>query len=263
MAPYRAKKRLGQNFLTNDKIINAIIEQIDPDHNDTIIEIGSGRGALTLPLAEKCRKLIAVEYDRDLIGYLEKLLEQYDNVDLIHSDFLEYEPTVSKYKLVGNLPYNISSPVIEWSIAHQNEIQSAYFMLQKEVAMRLTASEGSKDWSPLSIFTQLCYDVEFCFDISPKNFRPAPQVMSSLIKMMPKDKIEIKDFEFFEKVVRTSFKQRRKTLLNNIGQEFFDTSEKALEVIAQLGFDKTIRAEQVSIDQFLKLTELINLSKIN
>lgn len=263
MAPYRAKKRLGQNFLINDKIIEAIIEQIAPDMDDTIIEIGAGQGALTLPLADNCKKLYAVEYDRDLIGYLEKLLTDYKNVELIHKDFLAYQPTASKYKLVGNLPYNISSPVIEWAVAHQSEIVSAFFMLQKEVALRLTATEGMKDWSPLSIFTQLCFDVEMSFDISAKNFRPAPQVVSSLIKMKPKKQIEIENYDLFEKIVRASFRQRRKTLLNNLGSEFFTSTEQALTVFNQLGFDQKIRAEQISIELFLKLTEQINLAKIN
>lgn len=263
MAPYRAKKRLGQNFLVNDKIINSIIDQIDPEEDDVIIEIGSGRGALTLPLAENCHKLFAVEYDRDLIGYLEKLLAQYDNIELVHADFLEYQPNVKKYKLVGNLPYNISSPVIEWAVAHRDEIVEGCFMLQKEVALRLCASAGSKDWSPLSIFTRIFFEVELCFDISPKNFNPAPQVVSSLIKMKPKDQINIPNYNLFEKVVRASFKQRRKTLLNNLSSELFNSSEQAQSIIESAGFDPKIRAEQITIEQFLKLTELINLSKIN
>jgi 16S rRNA (adenine1518-N6/adenine1519-N6)-dimethyltransferase len=254
---YRAKKRLGQNFLKSSEVIDKIIESINLQPEDTIIEIGPGRGALTLPLAETGAKIIAVEYDRDLKGYLGKLLSKYSNVELIHGDFLEYVPTVIDYILVGNLPYNISSPVIEWATRNHNDIKDCYLMMQKEVADRLNSTPGSKDWSPLAIMTKIYFKVFSLFEIAPKHFKPQPKVTSSLVKLEPQEIKTNTDFRLFEKVVRYSFQQRRKTLMNNLVPTIIKTSDEANIIFDKLDLSSKSRAEQLTVEQFLNLTDLL------
>lgn len=256
MSGYRAKKRFGQNFLKSQDVIQKIIDAINPQEADRIVEIGSGRGAITLPLAESQATITAIEFDNDLIGYLTKLLSKFPNVEIVHQDFLQYEPDFKNYILVGNLPYNITTPVIEWSCKRFNEIQSAFFMTQKEVALRLSAEPNSKAWSPLAIFTQLYFEVDLLFDISAKHFSPPPKVESSLVKLQPKQSINIEHRELFEQVVRASFGQRRKTLLNNLTLSLIPKSDENISILKECGFDDKIRAEQVSLENFLKLTNL-------
>jgi 16S rRNA (adenine1518-N6/adenine1519-N6)-dimethyltransferase len=257
MGGYHAKKRLGQNFIKSSDIIDKIIHSINPQADDIIIEVGPGRGALTLPLAESGANIIAVEYDRDLIGYLSKLLSKYINIELIHGDFLDYVPTVTNYKLVGNLPYNISSPVIEWSTKNHNNIIECYLMMQREVAERLSSSPGSKNWSPLAIMTKMYFEISNLFDISPKHFNPPPKVTSSLVNLKPVDNKIKSNIHLFEKVVRCSFIQRRKTLLNNLVPTIIPTSDKANIIFEKLDIATKTRAEQLTIEQFLKLTDLL------
>ena len=262
MSRYRAKKRLGQNFLKTASVISKIIEAIAPQDKQHIIEIGSGRGALTLPLAESGVPLVAVEFDSDLIGYLTKLMEKYPHVTIVNLDFLTYEPEIENYTLVGNLPYNITSPVIEYACEHIDQIESAYFMTQKEVAVRVCSQPGTKDWSPLAIFSQLYFDINLLFDISPKHFSPPPQVTSSLIELLPKAKREIEQREVFTALVRQAFHQRRKTLLNNLVPAVTGDAEVVRKLLAQSELDEKVRAEQVSTEQFLTLTNLFVKHKL-
>ncbi len=262
MASYRAKKRFGQNFLKSQDVIQKIIDAINPRQGSRIIEIGAGRGAITLPLAESQAIVTAIEFDNDLIGYLTKLLSKHPNVEIIHQDFLLYEPDFDNYILVGNLPYNITTPVIEWACERRNDIQSAFFMTQKEVALRLSAKPGNKDWSPLAIFSQLYFDVELLFDISAKHFSPPPKVESSIVKLVPKADVEIEHPDLFEQVVRASFSQRRKTLLNNLTRSLIEKSDENIAILAECGLDEKVRAEQISIENFLKLTNLFVIRNI-
>ncbi len=262
MSGYRAKKRFGQNFLKSQDIIQKIIDAVHPQKKDRIIEIGSGRGAITLPLAESQATVTAIEFDNDLIGYLTKLLSKYPSVEIIHQDFLQYEPDFKNYKLVGNLPYNITTPVIEWACNRHKEIESAFFMTQKEVALRLAAQPHTKDWSPLAIFTQLYFDVELLFNISPEHFSPAPKVESSLIKLLPRQNKNIRYPDIFEQVVRTAFSQRRKTLINNLTVSLIPKSDDNISILKECGLSDKVRAEQISLENFLKLTNLFVLRNI-
>jgi len=255
---YRPKKRLGQNFLTDNRIASDVVDIIDPRPVDTIIEIGAGRGALTLPLARSGAKVIAVEIDRDLIGYLTRLLRGHDNVTIVNDDFVSYDPGrigVSRMKLIGNLPFNISSPVIEWAVQHHGRIDLACLMVQKEVAQRLASSPGTRGWSPIAIFTQLYYDLAYHFAVAPRYFRPAPKVSSAVIGLIPKRKVKIKRNLQFQKVVRHAFRQRRKLLVNNLASEIVPDADTARALLADLGWPGNIRAEQVSTQMFLQLTE--------
>ncbi len=262
MSRYHAKKRLGQNFLKSSTIIHRLIELIDPQPRQRIIEIGPGRGAITNALAESGAQVTAVEYDRDLIPYLTVLLENFRNVNLVQGDFLTYEPDFSGFKLVGNLPYNLSSPVIDWTVRHHGSLVAAYFMLQKEVANRLASSAGSKDWSPLAIFTQLHFTVRVCFDVSPQHFSPPPKVTSSVVSLIPKQSPLIKSYDRFERVVRQAFSQRRKTLLNNLVPSLVSETSVLTEVLEALQLDSRIRAEQITTEMFLELTNQLMARKI-
>ncbi|MFH2048135.1 MAG: 16S rRNA (adenine(1518)-N(6)/adenine(1519)-N(6))-dimethyltransferase RsmA [bacterium] len=260
MKGYHPKKRLGQNFLKSDDIIANIIQSLEPEENDTIVEIGPGRGSLTLPLAETGAFIYAIEFDKDIIGYLNKLLRKFINVKIINRDFLSFNPSelqLNKFKIIGNLPFNITSPVIEWITSHHDNIILAVLMVQKEMAERIAAVPGTKNWSPISIFTQMAFDVKLCFDISPKYFQPPPKVTSSLISLRPKEGKLIDNFDVFEKIVRASFKQRRKLLVNNLKDDIIKDQKLVDEIIEKTGLPLNCRAEQLTIDDFLKLTSII------
>jgi 16S rRNA (adenine1518-N6/adenine1519-N6)-dimethyltransferase len=255
---YRAKKRLGQNFLKSETVINRLIELVDPIRHSTIVEIGPGRGAITLPLAVAGATIAAVEFDRDLIPYLTKLLAKYGNVRIIHDDFLKCVPDDfgrEPFYLVGNLPYNITSPVVEWICRHRSRLLGACLMVQKEVALRLTATPPGKDWSPLSIFTQLYFAAEYCFQVAPSGFTPQPQVSSAVLRLVPAAARDIPHPCAFEAVVRQAFERRRKTLVNNLVPDIIPDSSAAVSLIGRLGWPANTRAEQLTTEQFLELTD--------
>ncbi len=257
MPGYHAKKRLGQNFLKSETIVRRIIETLDIRDGDTIVEVGPGRGALTLPMAAGGARIVAVEFDRDMMGYLGKLLRGHDNVSVVNADFLTFEPAehgVDRFKLVGNLPFNLSSPVMEWTARHVDRIDRAVFMVQKEVAERICGSPGGKDWSPLGIFTQLGYDARISFEVGPKNFSPPPKVMSAVIELTPRAEGTENVTPEFEQVVRASFRQRRKQLVNNLSPEPVADTGQLREILSELSLPANIRAEELSIDDFFNLT---------
>ncbi len=264
MGGYRAKKRLGQHFLTSDDIIRQIVDSISPKAGDRIIEVGPGRGALTVGLAESGAQVTAVEFDRDMIERLNDTVGKQPNVTIIQADFLMYEPNRAgfpSFKLIGNLPYNISSPVLDWCAHHTDRIDRAVFMVQREVAHRVASTPGGKDWSPLAIFMQLLFDIRLLFDVSPKHFTPPPEVWSTVFELVPKkSRIEVPDG--FEKLVRAAFAQRRKTLVNNLVPDIGPDAEQIRKILLEMSLTPTIRAEQLSIDQFLTLTGILRANRL-
>jgi 16S rRNA (adenine1518-N6/adenine1519-N6)-dimethyltransferase len=265
MPGYRAKKRLGQNFLKTQTVVDRVVSQIDASPDDSIIEIGPGRGALTLPLAESGATVHAVEYDRDLLGYLESLLSRFKNVHLHHQDFLEFEPDtagVKRFKLIGNLPYNITTPTIDWCLGYRDRIEVAVLMVQKELGARISGKPGSRNWSPLALFTQLVFEVEPCFDVSPQHFRPVPNVYSSVLRLTPRPAELGKYTPELDRVVRSSFRHRRKQLVNNLVPDLVPDAAAAREILAELDLDLKIRAEMLTLDQFLKLTSHLARRKL-
>lgn len=258
MAEYHAKKRLGQHFLTSEKIVTRMVDLIGPKADQTILEVGPGKGMLTLPLAESGANLWAVEFDRDLINPLERMLDKYPNTTLLNKDFLAFHPEdydLQRFVLVGNLPYNITSPIIDWCIRYFDRIQMAVFMVQREMAWRITGSPGSKDWSPLGIFTQIHYDATYCFDVPQHAFTPPPEVVSAVIKLEPWPVVPKFDLEKMEKVVRAAFTQRRKTLVNNLVPNIIADVARLKIILAELNLAENCRAEEISIAQFAKLSE--------
>ena len=260
MAPYHPKKRLGQNFLESEDVIRRVVELVDANAGATVIEIGPGRGALTLPLARTGVRLLAVEFDRDLISYLEKLTKKQINVEIINTDFLRYEPnpeSIPRFTLVGNIAYNITSPVLEWCARYRDRISRVVLMLQKELAARVCSKPGSRDWSPLAVFTQLYFDVRYCFDVPASSFRPEPKVSSAVITLSAMERAIKTDLSSMQRVVRAAFRHRRKLLMNNLIPDIIPSASVAGEIAAELSLSDTCRAEEMSIDLFLKLTDCL------
>ncbi len=257
MKGYRPKKRLGQNFLQSQLVVKKLVELIDPCADERIIEIGPGRGALTTVLASSGALITAVEFDRDLIGGLAKLTAPHSNVEILNQDFLKYEPSTGNFKLVGNIPFNITSPVIDWIVRHRSSVTRAVLMVQKELAERLAASPGSKNWSPMAIMTQLHFRVNICFDVAASSFKPPPKVVSSVIELVPVESRPMEQADFFEGLVRAAFSHRRKILINNLVPGFVKDKQAVADAIASLGLSGRVRAEELSTAQFLELTKLL------
>ena len=260
MAPYRPKKRLGQHFLNSPKDITRIVEVIDPRPDDTIIEIGPGKGILTIPLVESGAKVIAIEFDDSLVKYLIKTFKGKKNIRILNMDFLQFEADekLGQFKLAGNLPYNITSPILDWCLRYRNRVSRICFTVQKEIAERLSATPGNKNWSPISIFMQLHFDIKYHFKIPAGDFKPPPKVDSAVIELLPENKYDVENWALFEKVVRQSFRQRRKLLLNNLVPEVVDDVERLRKLFDKLGFSHKVRAEELSIIDFLKLTQSLS-----
>jgi 16S rRNA (adenine1518-N6/adenine1519-N6)-dimethyltransferase len=257
VSPYRAKKRLGQHFLKSDAIVARIVELADLRPSETVLEIGPGRGRLTLPLAETGARVVAVEFDRDLLGYLTKLISGYPNVEILHTDFLTMEPSahgLNQFTLVGNIPYNITSPVMAWCVRHQQRMRKGLLMVQKEMALRIAGKPGSKGWSPLAINTQVRFDVAVSLEVAARHFNPPPAVTSAVIELTPHTRPLGVPYEKLDRVTRAAFQQRRKMLVNNLAPELLSDPEAGREVLERLGLPTNVRAEQMTIEQFVRLT---------
>ncbi len=235
-----------------------MIDLLEINEFSRIIEIGPGRGSLSLPLAETGAQITGVEFDRDLQNYLKKLLRKHDNFEIVNEDFLNYEPSPGRFKIIGNIPYNITSPVIDWLVAHRDSIDLAALMVQREVADRVASSAGVRDWSPIAIFTQLAFKVQIAFEVPPSAFTPPPSVTSAVLLFSPHQSVWIPGNDLFEKLVRASFKQRRKTLVNNLVPGVIKDAKTAREMFREVGLPEKVRAEQVTIDQFKTLSELLD-----
>jgi 16S rRNA (adenine1518-N6/adenine1519-N6)-dimethyltransferase len=255
------RKALGQHFLTSRAVLKKIIAVISPQKDELIIEIGPGKGALTFPLAERSAKLIAIEKDTALIPFLREnakkniiILEQ----DVLRADFRKVfsaEPGFrGKVKLVGNLPYSISTPLLFKVLADKDLIPECIFLLQKEVAERVAARSGSKKYAPLSILFQFDYEVRLHFDVAPGAFSPPPRVQSTLVSLHKRagPLIPVSDRVGFHRFLRTAFGQRRKTLLNNLKNYPFAVAA-VKNAFSQLALSENVRAEQLPIDRLVEL----------
>ncbi len=252
-APHRARKRFGQHFLHDRNIIDKILRAIGINEDQHYLEIGPGRGALTFPLLQQCKKLTAIELDRDLIPLLNKEAVKYGELQVINSDILKFEfdslPEQS-YRVVGNLPYNISTPLMFHLLESVDKIQDMHFMVQKEVAQRIVAEVGSKNYGRLSIMMQYRCKCQYLFEVAPGSFTPPPKVDSAIIRLLPlaKPGFDVGDFAVFSSIVQTAFAQRRKTLSNSL------KSMVSPDVFERSGIDKQLRAENLSGEDFALLT---------
>lgn len=252
------KKRFSQVFLADKKIVRKIVNLLEISENDTVFEIGSGRGTLTKLIADTGAKLISFEIDRDLIDNLERKFKRFENVSIINRDFLETEPGKyfdGKFKLIGNIPYDITSPLLDWMIQYQELISLAVITTQKELAQRIASKPGSRSWAPISIFCQCAFEVQSVLDIPPKAFYPPPKITSSTMVFGPREKYQINDKAYFEKIVRQSFLHRRKQLVNNLTQLPEIERSRLEDVLSELKLDNNCRAEQIGIESFIRLAE--------
>lgn len=252
------RKRFGQNFLVDKNIIFQIINSINPKPDETLLEIGPGFGALTIPLLEVCKTLYAVELDRDVIPHLKLQAEGVGNLILHEGDILKFrfddlfaEP--KKIRCVGNLPYNISSPLIFHLLAQRQWISDMFFMLQKEMVDRIVAAPGSKDYGRISVMVQYFCKTEKLFGIGPAAFNPPPKVDSAMIRLIPYEILPVtaNDEIKFATIVREAFNQRRKTISNSLKGVLTPAQLLSLDI------DPKTRAEQLSVTDFVRMANLV------
>jgi 16S rRNA (adenine1518-N6/adenine1519-N6)-dimethyltransferase len=253
---HRARKRFGQNFLQDQGLINRLVQLINPKPDDNVVEIGPGQGALTAPLLDTLNKLDAVEIDRDLVAML---TEKFANQPLtIHeADALKFDfnalITGQPIRVIGNLPYNISTPLIFHLLDYQTAIKDMHFMLQLEVVERLAAKSSTKAYGRISVVCQYYCDIEQCFLVPPTAFNPQPKVMSAIVKLTPRPfKITVQNDDLFIRLVKACFAQRRKTLKNNL------KSILNREQMQQLDCDLSLRPEALTVEMYVKLTNTID-----
>jgi 16S rRNA (adenine1518-N6/adenine1519-N6)-dimethyltransferase len=255
---HRPRKRFGQNFLQDQSIIDAILRAIHPQATDNCLEIGPGLGAITKPLLKKLSKLTAIEIDTDLQAYLSAMPEGAGRLTLIGADALtvDYNAFGENLRVVGNLPYNISTPLVLRLLHFVETIQDMHFMLQKEVVHRLAAKPGTKAYGRLSVMAQYYCDVECLFDVPPYAFHPQPKVDSAIVRLTPfrEKRYPTVSFEALEYLVAHSFGMRRKTLANNL------KSLIAVSKIQSLDIDPQLRPEQISVAEYVRLAQITSSS---
>lgn len=239
------KKKFGQNFLIDHNIIKKIIENIIIKKKDTILEIGSGTGTLT-SFIKKIKNLEIVEIDKDLIEILKKKLKE-KNINFKNNNILNLEITNQKLRIIGNLPYNISIPIIFHLNKYKEKIKDIHIMLQKEVADNICAKPKSKKYCYISIIMQYNYKIKKLFEINSKSFIPKPKVDSTFIRMIPKKDIKIKDIKKFEKIIKLAFNKRRKIIKNSLFELINQNNIKKIQ--------KTInkRPEELTIKEYINL----------
>jgi len=241
---HQARKRFGQNFLVDDQIVNRIIATISPKKSDNIVEIGPGKGALTFPLLDHLDHLSVIEIDRDLISLLK--FKKQDKLTIYEADALKFDYGLisNNLRIVGNLPYNISSPLLFHLLLSKNKIIDMIFMLQKEVADRIVAKHGSKTYGRLSVMMQTFFEAESIFTVPKESFDPKPKIESAILYLKTRTKPLTENTKLLEKIVKVSFSQRRKTLKNCL---------KSLISQEQTEIDLSQRAEMLSIENFITL----------
>ena len=255
---HRPRKRFGQHFLHDGNIIDKILRAIGINEGDSFLEIGPGRGALTLPLLKQCKKLIAVELDRDLVPLLNQAAADIGELQVINADILKFEirelPGNNPYRIVGNLPYNISTPLMFHLLESIDCIKDMHFMVQKEVAQRIVAKVGDKHYGRLSIMMQQKCDCQYLFDVAPGCFTPPPKVDSAIIRLLPHQQAiyDVDDIGLFSSIVQTAFAQRRKTISNSL------KSLVDLDILTNCGIDPHARAENLSGHDYALITNTLS-----
>lgn len=251
MREHKARKRFGQNFLQDTRIITDIINAVRPQADDVVIEIGPGLAAITKPLVQKLNRLYVCEIDRDIIQFL-KQQDFAHKLIIQEGDVLQFDfrSIAGRKKIVGNLPYNISTPLLFKLSEVADEVIDMHFMLQKEVVERMVAAPKSNDYGRLSVMLQYFFDMESLIDVPPESFIPAPKVDSAVVRMIPvAGRIGVADdFEHFGNLVKQAFHQRRKTLRNNLKEIASDEDLQAVGILPQQ------RAEEVAPELYVALS---------
>ena len=252
-----AKKQLGQHFLADAHYVEKIVLAVNPRPGDRLVEIGPGQGAITFPLLRRHPQLTVIEFDRDLIAPLTAAAAPLGELTIVHRDVLQVDFTElaggSPIRLVGNLPYNISSPILFHALEHADVITDMHFMLQKEVVDRMAAEPGSKVYGRLSVMLQAYAKVQSLFLVPPGAFRPPPKVDSAVVRLVPRpaEHVGIHHHATFSRIVKAAFGQRRKTLRNALGNACTP------EQIIAAGIDPSDRAERIDVARFIALANLV------
>lgn len=263
------QKRYGQNFLVDEHVLDKIISSADVSEDDFVIEIGPGIGTMTQYLAESAWKVLAIEIDKELIPILGETLKEYDNVSVLNADvmkcdlgkIIEEKSEGHNVKVVANLPYYITTPIIMYLLENKLPIKSITVMVQKEVADRMQCGPGSKEYGALSLAVQYYADAYIAANVPPNCFMPRPKVGSAVIRLTvyDKPKVNVNDERIMFKIIRGAFNQRRKTLVNAVSNfEDLDYSkETILGALNQMGISETIRGEALSLEQFAELSNIL------
>jgi 16S rRNA (adenine1518-N6/adenine1519-N6)-dimethyltransferase len=255
MNGHKAKKSFGQNFLVDQTIIADIVRAIRPMPDDNMVEIGPGLGALTRPLLKTLNTLHVVEIDRDIIARLKTDYSQ-DKIVIHEGDALKFDFATldTPLRIVGNLPYNISSPLLFHFADYAAQITDMHFMLQNEVVERMVAEPSTAAYGRLSVMLQYRFYMEKLLDVPPQSFRPAPKVDSAIVRMipLPADQIKVKDEALFAKVVTAAFGQRRKTLRNTLRDHLDEAG------FVTLGIDSQLRAENLGVEEFTRIANYLS-----
>ncbi len=248
------RKRFGQNFLTDQNVLSEIIRVIAPAAGDTMVEIGPGQGAMTALLLAHLSRLQVVELDRDLVAMLQKKFSPdkltIHSGDALQFDFGTLQPAQGKLRIVGNLPYNISSPLLFHLTQYAQQVEDQHFMLQKEVVQRMVAPPGGKDYGRLSVMLQWRYQMEMLFIVPPTAFDPPPKVDSAIVRMRPIASPLACEQARLEQVVTQAFSQRRKVIRNSLSSLFTE------QQLIAAGIDPQARPETISLEQYVALTHL-------
>lgn len=255
---FNFKKKFGQNFITDENIIDSIINKADIMDDTLVIEVGPGSGSLTYKLCTKAKQVVCFEIDVTLKEVLSNNLKEFNNVDIIYEDFLKVDlvEILKQYQyknlyLIANLPYYITTPIITKLIDERIDIDKIIVMVQKEVGSRFTAKPNSKDYNSLSIFLQYNFNIKKLMDISRNVFIPKPNVDSIIVEFSKKEKLPVKNLDVFYNLVKDSFVQKRKTLKNNLKKYDLLIVEQVLE---KYGYDLNVRAEQLDIKIFIDIS---------
>ncbi len=259
----RPRKRFGQNFLHDRGTIERIIRAVDPRPGDALVEIGPGRGAITIPMLSRAESLIAVELDRDLVPLIRAACDGLGNLQVIQADAMALDfcslNTGLPLRLVGNLPYNISTPLLFHLLGQAGCIGDMHFMLQREVVERMAAQPGGRTYGRLSVTVQYRCKVESLFTVGPKAFRPAPAVESAFVRLTPYQKLpwSAQDEGALDRVIRATFAQRRKTLRNSLHGLL------SADEMTQAGIDPSLRPELLNVASFVRLADRLAQSGRN
>ncbi len=263
-----AKKSLGQNFLVSDSVAAHIVDALGPRADETIIEIGPGRGALTSRLVERAERIIAVEFDHNLAPLLREHFCDRDNfilieADALATDFCSVIEPAKRARVVANLPYNISTAILQKLLEQRQCLTEMILMLQREVVDRITAPPNGRERGFLSVLVEAYCEREALFDVAPEAFRPVPKVWSTVVRLRPRIAVEIKDELLFRNLVSAGFAQRRKTILNNFRfapvalQSIFEEGGGVQHVLEAIGIEPQRRAETLTLEEWGGLTSTL------
>ncbi len=267
-----ANKKLGQNFLIDENVVDNIVNSAEIKKDDLVIEIGPGLGTLTSKLVEKAGKVICIELDQRMIKILTNRFKFYDNLELINEDILKVNlkkiisenkknGNITNAKIVANLPYYITTPIIMKLLEDKLDIESITVMVQKEVALRLADKPGGKESGSITYTIWYYTEPEIVLNVPSQSFIPEPEVQSAVIKfnVLKEPRIKVENEDLFFKVIKSAFMQKRKTLANALtNAKIFEDREKAENVLETLGLDKKIRGEKLTLDDYKKIVHVLN-----